>query len=68
MDSLTPAEYQKEIYALKRENISLKMRLVKIMVILDNTKNLMEKSKDAIMAQLADTSIEIIESQALSSI
>lgn len=63
MDSLTPAEYQKEIYNLKRENISLKMRLVKIMVILDNTKNLMEKSKDAIMGQLADTNFDIMESQ-----
>jgi hypothetical protein len=63
MDSLTPAEYQKEIYNLKRENVSLKMRLVKIMVILDNTKNLMEKSKDAIMGQLADTNFDIMESQ-----
>jgi len=56
-------DMQKEIASLKRENISLKMRLVKIMVILDNTRTLMEKSKDAIMGHLADTSIEILESQ-----
>jgi hypothetical protein len=66
MDTRTPAEYQQEIYTLKRENINLKMRLVKIMVILDNTKTLMEKSKDAIMAQLADTNVEILESQTIS--
>lgn len=66
MDSRTPAEYQQEIYNLKRENINLKMRLVKIMVILDNTKTLMEKSKDAIMAQLADTNFDILESQTIS--
>jgi hypothetical protein len=66
MDSRTPAEYQQEIYTLKRENINLKMRLVKIMVILDNTKTLMEKSKDAIMAQLADTNFDILESQTIS--
>jgi len=63
MDTRTPAEYQQEIHTLKRENINLKMRLVKIMVILDNTKTLMEKSKDAIMAQLADTNFDIMESQ-----
>jgi len=63
MDTRTPVEYQQEIYTLKRENINLKMRLVKIMCILDNTKTLMEKSKDAIMAQLADTNFDIMESQ-----
>jgi len=43
------------IYNLKRENIALKTRLVKIMLILENTKNLMEKSKDAIIKELSDT-------------
>jgi hypothetical protein len=48
-----------DVYELKRENIMLRMRLVKIMVLLENVKNSMEKAKDGIMAQLCDTSLEI---------
>jgi len=50
-----------DVYELKRENIMLRMRLVKIMVLLENVKNSMEKAKDGIMAQLCDTSLEIPE-------
>jgi len=45
-----------QIYNLRKANVSLKLRLVKIMRILENTKNLMEKSKDAIITEL--TSID----------
>jgi hypothetical protein len=48
-----------QIYNLKKANVALKMRLVKIMLILENTKNLMEKSKDAIVKELANTETEI---------
>jgi hypothetical protein len=50
-----------ELYKLKKENMMLKMRLVKIMVILENVKNAMEKAKDGIMAQLCDTTLELPE-------
>jgi hypothetical protein len=52
---------KQEVYELKRENIMLRMRLVKIMVLLENVKKSMEKAKDGIMAQLCDTSLEIAE-------
>jgi len=48
-----------QIYNLKKANVSLKMRLVKIMRILENTKNLMEKSKDAIITELTNTDSDI---------
>jgi hypothetical protein len=50
-----------ELYELKKENMMLKMRLVKIMVILENVKNAMEKAKDGIMSQLCDTNLELPE-------
>jgi hypothetical protein len=50
-----------EIYLLKKENIQLRMRLVKIMVLLENVAKSMEKAKDGIVAQLSDTSLELPE-------
>lgn len=50
-----------EVYELKRENILLRLRLVKIMMLLENVNKSMEKAKDGIMAQLCDTSLEIPE-------
>ena len=50
-----------EVYELKRENVLLRMRLVKIMVLLENVKNSMEKAKDGIMAQLCDASLDLPE-------
>jgi hypothetical protein len=48
-----------EIYRLKRENIVLRMRLVKIMVLLESVVKSMETAKDGIMAQLLDTTVEL---------
>jgi hypothetical protein len=46
-----------EIYELKKENSLLKLRLVKIMIILENVIKTMERSKDAIMSQLSETGV-----------
>ena len=52
---------KQEIYLLKKENIQLRMRLVKIMVLLESVVKSMEKAKDGIVAQLSDTSLELPE-------
>ena len=52
---------KQEIYLLKKENIQLRMRLVKIMVLLESVVKSMEKAKDGIVAHLSDTSLELPE-------
>jgi len=49
------------LHKTKEENAMLKMRLVKIMIILENVKKTMERSKDAIIAQLSETGMGLPE-------
>jgi len=49
------------LHKTKEENVLLKMRLVKIMIILENIKKTMERSKDAIIAQLSETGLGLPE-------
>ena len=58
---LNTALVEEKMYEVKKENVMLKMRLVKIMVLLDNVKNAMEKAKDGIVAQLCDVNLELPE-------
>jgi len=58
---LNSALVEEKMYEVKKENVMLKMRLVKIMVLLDNVKNAMEKAKDGIVAQLCDVNLELPE-------
>ena len=41
-----------EIYDLRKENILLKMKLVRITVVLEDMTKIIEKTKDTIMKQL----------------
>lgn len=50
-----------EVHTLKKENTLLKMRLVKIMLILENVSKTMDRSRDAIVAQLSETSMGLAE-------
>ena len=50
-----------ELHKLKAENVLLKMRLVKIMIILENVSKTMERSRDAIVAQLSETTLGLPE-------
>jgi len=45
------------LHKTKEENVMLKLRLVKIMIILENVIKTMERSKDAIMSQLSETGV-----------
>ena len=47
------------LYDLKKENIMLRMRLVKIMALLESVVKSMEKAKDGIVAHLLDTPAEL---------
>lgn len=47
------------LYDLKKENLMLRMRLVKIMALLESVVKTMEKAKDGIVAHLLDNTIEI---------
>jgi hypothetical protein len=58
---LDPLPTKEKLYELQKENIMLKMRLVKIMVMLENVAKAMDKAKDGIMAQLTDVSLELPE-------
>ena len=58
MDSPSHTE-NNELYKVKKENIQLKMRLVKIMIILENVSKMMESSRDSIVSQLSDTTLEL---------
>ena len=42
----------KEMYDLRKENILLKMKLVRITVVLEDMTKIIEKTKDTIMKQL----------------
>jgi hypothetical protein len=50
---------QNALYLLRKENLMLRMRLVKIMVLLESVVKSMEKAKDGIVAQLSDTTLEL---------
>ena len=58
---LEPPAIKNKLYELQKENILLKMRLVKIMAILQNVVKTMERAKDGIVGQLLDTSGELPE-------
>jgi len=55
--SLQQSIEKNELHKLKSENVLLKLRLVKIMIILENMSNTMERSRDAIVAQLSETNL-----------
>ena len=59
--SLQQSIEKNEYHLLKKENTLLKMRLVKIMLILENVGKTMERSKDAIVAQLSETTLGLPE-------
>jgi len=46
-----------ELHKVKAENVLLKLRLVKIMIILENMGKTMERSRDAIVGQLSETGV-----------
>jgi hypothetical protein len=50
---------QNTLYLLRKENLMLRMRLVKIMALLESVVKSMEKAKDGIVAQLCDTTLEL---------
>jgi len=50
---------QNALYLLRKENLMLRMRLVKIMVLLESVVKSMEKAKDGIVAQLLDTPADL---------